>query len=52
MQQCLYELDHLRHFVASMRMNGDTVCKMAEFNENMRRRCQHELNLKMSQIDA
>lgn len=34
-----------------MRENASVLWKMADFNQNMRRRCQHELNLKLSELD-
>ena len=41
----------MHSFVTTQRMNGDTMWQMSQFNEDMRRRCQHELNLKLSEID-
>ena len=51
LKESFHNLDHLRNFVASMRENASVLWKMADFNQNMRRRCQHELNLKLSELD-
>ena len=42
----------MRNFVASMRKNGEVLRQISDFNERMRRRCQHELNLSKSEIDS
>ena len=51
-KKCVNQLNQLRHFVETMRTNGDTMWQMSQFNENMRRRCQHELNKKLSELDC
>jgi len=33
----------MRAFVTSYRENGDVLRQISDFNERMRRRCQHEL---------
>ena len=50
--KCTNELDQLRQFVASMRANGDVMWQMANFNQTMRRRAQHELHQKRSECDT
>ena len=39
LKESFHNLDHLRNFVASMRENASVLWKMADFNQNMRRRC-------------
>ena len=42
----------MRNFVESMRQNQDVLRQISDFNENLRRRCQHELQTSKSDIDA
>ena len=51
MSELIRDLDKMSSFVASMRENGEVLWKMSSFNETMRKRCQHELNLKLSELD-
>ena len=42
----------MRAFVESMRQNQDVLRQISDFNENLRRRCQHELQTSNSVNDA
>ena len=42
----------MRAFVESMRQNQDVLRQISDFNENLRRRCQHELQSSNSINDA
>lgn len=42
----------MRSFVSSMRQNGEVLRQISDFNEMMRRRCQHELHDSNSRIDS
>jgi len=42
----------MRNFVASYRQNGEVLREISDFNERMRRRCQHELHNSKSEIDS
>jgi len=46
------KLEQMLAFAASMRANGEVVSQILTFNENMRRRCQHELHSSKSEIDS
>ena len=35
-----------------MRVNGETMWQMAEFNHKTRRRCQGDLNVSLAEIDS
>ena len=45
------ETEQLSNFVASFRANNDVVLQMADFNDRMRRRYQHELQACKSELD-
>ena len=42
----------MRQFVGTMRVNGDVMWQMAEFNQTQRRRGEYELSQRLSEIDG
>lgn len=42
----------MQQFVACMRQNGDVLRQISDYNESMRRRCQHELQKANGKIDS
>ena len=44
-------MEKMSQFVASMRANSIVLQQISDYNERMRRRCQHELQMAKSDLD-
>ena len=46
------DANKMRSFIAGRRQNNEAANQISDFNERMRRRCQHELQMSKSEVDS
>ena len=46
------DANKMRSFIATGRQNNNAANQISDFNERMRRRCQHELQMSKSEVDS